>query len=113
MAKTSATPSHRAPSPKPSRPKAPSVPDAVHASNASRPALMVRALRMGYYNHVRRRENDVFALNKLSDFSAHWMAWESPNASERITTGNEDLRRQHDEIMKLRAPAQLTDDSVI
>lgn len=35
--------------------------------------MKVKAKRMGYYNHIRRREGDVFELHDKSLFSKSWM----------------------------------------
>lgn len=35
--------------------------------------MKVRATQLGYYDHRRRREGDVFHLFKEEDFSAKWM----------------------------------------
>lgn len=35
--------------------------------------MKVRATKLGYYNHRRRRENDVFELMDEKAFSNRWM----------------------------------------
>ena len=35
--------------------------------------MKVRAIRLGYYNHRRRRENEVFELLDEKAFSNKWM----------------------------------------
>jgi len=35
--------------------------------------MQVKAIRMGYYQHKRRREDHVFELAHIDDFSHHWM----------------------------------------
>lgn len=74
------------------------------AGQGPRKALRVRATRMGYYEHLRRREGDVFTLKDESHFSESWMEAVDARTPERTTSAPEDLRRQHDEILKSRAP---------
>jgi hypothetical protein len=35
--------------------------------------MRVKAIRLGYYNHKRRREGDIFDLLNEKHFSKHWM----------------------------------------
>ena len=35
--------------------------------------MRVRATKLGYYNHRRRRENEEFEIVKEIDFSKRWM----------------------------------------
>lgn len=35
--------------------------------------MLVRALKLGYYEHKRRREGDLFNLRKEAEFSSSWM----------------------------------------
>lgn len=65
----------------------------------------VRALALGYYDHIRRRIGDVFVLASARDFSDRWMEQVDASTPERITTGVEELRKQHDEIIAARRPA--------
>lgn len=71
------------------------------------PWIKVRATTMGYYGHIRRREGDVLKVRE-GDFSSRWMERVDPHTPEKITTGKEELRRQHDEIIASRTPAQGT-----
>lgn len=71
----------------------------------------VRATQMGYYDHIRRREGDVFTIHKMQDYSANWMEFVSKSTPEKITTGLEDLRAQHDRELATRRG--VTDDAVI
>jgi hypothetical protein len=65
----------------------------------------VRALKMGYYDHVRRREGDVFILNDpANEFSSKWMEYVDARTPTKVTTGAEDLRKKHDEILGASAP---------
>src|SRR5262245_41547384 len=70
--------------------------------------IKVRAIRQGYYDHIRRHEGDVFYIAKEQDFSAVWMEAVDPRTPERVTTTAEALRRQHDEILAGRIPASGT-----
>lgn len=60
--------------------------------------IKVQATRLGYYEHARRRTGDVFVIHSLREFSSKWMVRVAPETPERITTGKQDLQRQHDEI---------------
>lgn len=90
--------------------------------------IRVRATRMGYYMHVRRREGDVFSLipqniietveekdlkgrvvgnKKVSrlmtareQFSARWMEEVEPQTPGKVTTGKQDLKAKHDDLIK-------------
>lgn len=62
----------------------------------------VEATQMGYYDHTRRRTGDVFEISGDSAFSEKWMARVDGRTPTKVTTGNEDLRRQHDEILGAR-----------
>jgi len=46
--------------------------------------IKVRAIRMGYYDLKRRRENDVFIVDE-SAFSATWMERVSANTPQQTT----------------------------
>ena len=70
-------------------------------SDVSRP-LKVRATRMGYYDHIRRRERDVFVLSDEAHFSRRWMERVDPGTPERVTTGAEELRAKHNETIRDR-----------
>lgn len=77
---------------------------AVHSRG---PWIKVRAITMGYYGHIRRREGDVFKVRD-GDISSRWMERVGPDTPEQITTGQQELRRKHDEIIQERTPAQGT-----
>lgn len=91
----------------------------------NRPArIKVQATQMGYFDHIRRRAGDVFTIpgdtyeedqvvtdattgrdrtmhraGEVQAFSTRWMRRVSGSTPERITTGKEDLARQHDELL--------------
>jgi hypothetical protein len=68
----------------------------------------VRATRIGYYDHVRRREGDVFLVDARA-FSGKWMERVHPSTRERITNSPQALRKAHDDILGIAPP----DDSVL
>ena len=51
----------------------------------------VRAIRLGYYNEERKREGDVFRLNKNEDFSEKWMERVNEQERERKTGAQDAL----------------------
>jgi len=81
--------------------KRPTTDDAARSAPA-RPGFKVRATQMGYYGEKRRRTGDVFVLTDAKDFSETWMEKVDPRTPERVTTGNEDIRRKHDEEIAAR-----------
>lgn len=98
----------------PTPPKSTSV-AAAQAVSASmlRPGqkIKVRATRLGYYDHVRRREGDVFTYTVTEREAAvkkgalpDWVEPVDPRTPERITTGVEELRKKHDQIIQERNP---------
>lgn len=42
--------------------------------------------RIGYYDHSRRREGDVFTIRDMQDFSEKWMELVDAKTPERLTT---------------------------
>lgn len=74
--------------------------NAIPAKPTPRPsALKVRATRMVHYGLKRRRVGDVFVLRDPAHFSAKSMERVDAATPERITTGQQEIRRQHDEIL--------------
>jgi hypothetical protein len=95
---------------------------------APKKALRVRATRLGYYDHKRRREGDVFTLRPVvgkklekttpggvgklvphtftveEQFSEYWMEVVASSTPEHTTSAPEDLRRKHEEILQARRP---------
>lgn len=59
----------------------------------------VRATAPGYYDNVRRREGNVFTIQNDREFSSKWMERVSRNTPEHTTTGQEEINRQHDEVL--------------
>ena len=73
-------------------------------------SIRVMATKVGYYDDKRRRIGDVFTVSAernekggYREFSDKWMERVDEDTPERITTGNEDIRRQHDEILKAKS----------
>lgn len=78
--------------------------------------IKVRALKDGFYDNARRRTGDVFKIrapftgtgdNKkpitIDEFSEKWMEKVDPRTPEKVTTGKDVLRQQHDEILEKKA----------
>ena len=68
--------------------------------------VRVRATRMGYYDHERRREGDVFTCAD-KDALGEWMEVVPKDTPGRSTTGKDDLRKKHDEAVALASPPTL------
>lgn len=82
----------RGPAPKPPTPNR----LATHGTSPRK----VRAIRMGYYNEIRRRDGDVFVLqHPAREFSTQWMEYVDARTPERVTTGSQELKKKHDEIL--------------
>lgn len=62
----------------------------------------VRAIRMGYYRHARRRAGDVFMIYNAQEFSPRWMEYAGARDAEKITTGQQELERQRRESIEDR-----------
>lgn len=65
--------------------------------------ILVMATQMGYYDDLRRRPGDVFYIHAEEDFSDMWMEDAPAGAEPSITLGQDDIDRQHDEILADRA----------
>lgn len=65
--------------------------------------MKVRAIETGYYDYGRRRPGDVFIINGEQDFSSRWMEKVPMNTPERVTGSQDEINRQHDEILAARA----------
>ncbi len=63
------------------------------------PRRRVRATKMGFYDHKRRRVGDVFDLKRPGDFSQVWMTEVSAGTPTKETGPKESLKREHDEIL--------------
>jgi hypothetical protein len=90
------------PTAKPSE-RAVEAPDQYEAPAPRRGAIKVEATQLGYYDDKRRRIGDVFTITSMKEFSDRWMRRVDSSTPERITTGAEELRRHHDEILKAKA----------
>lgn len=86
------------------RPPAPPSTEPPPSLTKAQRRIKVRALQMGYYDHARRREGDVFYLESEKHFSKKWMVRVDEATPERVTTAKQALQQQHDEIMASRTP---------
>lgn len=68
----------------------------------------VRALHTGYYGEKRWREGDVFTytLGAKETKLPKWVEPVPARTPGQLTSGKEVLRKQHDEILASRMPAQ-------
>jgi len=73
--------------------------------------IKVRAIRVGYYDHVRRREGDVFIIANEQAFSEKWMEQVDPRTRERTTSAKQALEREHDAILGGRVTGGATGDN--
>lgn len=60
----------------------------------------VRAIKMGYLRHSRRRAGDVFVIYNSKEFSPAWMEYAGSNDPEKITSGQDELNRQRRESLE-------------
>jgi hypothetical protein len=67
--------------------------------------IRVRATRLGYYDHARRREGDVFTIADEAAFSSKWMQKVAANTPESLSTSQTAIQREHDRILQEKAPA--------
>jgi hypothetical protein len=67
------------------------------------PGFKVRATAMGYHNDERKRIGDVFTLNYAHEFTSKWMERVASATPHRATTGQQELRRKHDEMLQERS----------
>jgi hypothetical protein len=72
------------------------------AASGPKGGIKVRAIQKLYYGDKRRRVGDVFFINKESEFSEKSMERVSRNTPERLTSGREELKREHDDIVSGR-----------
>lgn len=78
-------------------------PPAVEApAPPKRIVLKVRATMLGYYGDVRRRVGDVFVLTDQAHYTTRWMEPVDPLMREKITSGPQALKNQHDELLRER-----------
>lgn len=73
--------------------------------------IKVRATQAGYYGHTRRRIGDVFWIDNEQAFSTKWMERVDPETPESVTTSNDQIRREHDEILASRQAGLQVDPS--
>ena len=63
--------------------------------------VRIRALKMGFYNNERRRVGDVF-MAKAEAFNPSWMEPVDGAVPIQRTTGKDELRRKHDELLSAK-----------
>lgn len=95
----------------PKTPKAPTgerhdapAPPATKTTKRDETLVKVRAFRMGEFDLKRRREGDVFLIPRWR-FSDTWMEEVDAHTPERLTTGKEQLQKEHADIRALKSPA--------
>lgn len=71
--------------------------------------VRVVATKTGYYDHARRREGDVFDID-AADFSdadgekyQGWMRKVAATEELSISTSQDEINRQHDELLAMKA----------
>lgn len=75
----------------------------------------VRAVRDGYYDHIRRREGDVFVVNESAFSDAHgdpavthrragWMERVNERTPERVTGSQDAVDRVNNQLREERLP---------
>jgi hypothetical protein len=101
----------------------------VMGSDVPKNVLKVRATQTGYYDHIRRRPGDVFLIDAtpleadvkvggkvtrkkgdIAAFSDRWMEVVDPRTPESVSTANDEIRRQHDELLASRHSGGLIPD---
>ncbi len=76
--------------------------------------IKVRAIEIGYYDHVRRREGDVFIIANAQAFSPRWMEMVSAGVPEKVTGAKAALEQIHDDIVGGRlANSKVTGDETL
>lgn len=71
------------------------------AAPAKAARLKVQAKKMGYYGHERRRVGDVFLVAR-AQFNPSWMVPVDAATKLQRTTGKQELRKRHDEILQMK-----------
>lgn len=56
--------------------------------------MKVKATQLGYYNHQRRREGDVFQLNDEKSFSSKWMEKVEAKPKGKVETKSKATRKE-------------------
>jgi hypothetical protein len=95
----------------------------VAASPTPKHAIKVQATQTGYYDHIRRRPGDVFLIDgerleadvlgpdgktvtrkkgEVAAFSSRWMEKVDASTPESVSTANDAIRQQHDELLASR-----------
>lgn len=87
--------------PKTATPKKPAAKKAAPKKADRTTFVKVRATRMGYYDHLRRRVGDVFLIPAWM-FSDKWMELADPGERGIVTDSQASLKREHDTILNLK-----------
>lgn len=94
------------PEPEIEEPADPNAPPPKKPGEDDAPHIKVRATQLGYYDDKRRRIGDVFTISlrrnakgQFVEFSDKWMTRVRDDTPESLTTGRQELRKQHDEIL--------------
>lgn len=84
-------------------------PRSAPAARAAVPStrIKVRARKMGYYEHERRRVGDVFRVER-AQFNPSWMVAADSSTPIQRTTGKQELRKKHDEILAQKQAERIT-----
>lgn len=78
--------------------------------------IKVRALELCYYDHVRRREGDVFLIEAadLTEKVRRYLVEVPPDTPEQVTTAQQALKQAHvDTLTQAARPATGTDRDVL
>lgn len=77
---------------------------------AKQTRVKVRATQLGYYDHARRREGDVFVIEE-KDFSKTWMEKVSATTPESVSTAQDAIDKANGELKAgRRSPADTSDE---
>lgn len=94
----------------PARAAAPSGSASLPTPKADRP-FKVRATKMGYYGNLIRRVDDVFTIERASEFSNNWMERVDAHTPEVTTGSNAAIAREHSDLVgKSAAGGHMGDD---
>jgi hypothetical protein len=70
---------------------------------AKKKRVKVRATRLGYYDHARRREGDVFVMDEHQVATHSWVERVPSNTPESISTSQDAINLAHDELLAAKA----------
>lgn len=72
--------------------------------------VRVQATKLGYYAEARRREGDVFVLDRPEHFTRRWMRMVPADTPLRSTTAQQAIDSAHDKQTPLRRVIRTTED---